>query len=95
MTDTEIIARHYGLEEQALQCIEEMAELTQAINKVRRHYSNDNIENMIEEMADVQVMLNQLIYLTDSRNEVKAIMAQKIQRQLERLGMPKKEGLDE
>lgn len=90
MKDTEIIARHYGLEEQSRQCIEEMAELTVAINKVHRHWSDENIDNMIEEMADVQIMLNQLIYLTDSREQVNKIMQEKIQRQLERMGMPKK-----
>lgn len=40
MTDEKIkkIARHYGYEAQSRQCIEEMAELTQAINKYWRKY---------------------------------------------------------
>lgn len=104
MKDIEIIAEHYGLEEQSLQCIEEMAELTVAINKVRRHISDEielvhgrkahsiwlePINNMIEEIADVQIMLNQLVFLTNSHEQVEKIMDEKIKRQMERIGMPK------
>lgn len=89
MTDLEIIARHYGLEEQSLQCIEEMAELTQAINKVHRKCSKENLDKMVEEIADVQIMIKQLIYLTNSDKDVKRVMSEKINRQLERMGKPK------
>lgn len=61
MTDREIYEaaiRHYGRDNQMLVCIEEMAELIQAICKRLRGY--DNFDNFSEEMADVSIMLRQL-----------------------------------
>lgn len=49
---------HYGRETQMLVCMEEMAELIQAICKRLRGY--DNFDNFSEEMADVSIMLRQL-----------------------------------
>ena len=42
------IADKFGYEEQSLQLIEEMAELTQAINKHRRYNTNSTKCNLIE-----------------------------------------------
>lgn len=65
-----IIADHYGYEAQSRQCIEEMAELTQVINKFWRACGNGQatekdvgecLENIQEEIADVQIMLLQMI----------------------------------
>lgn len=92
------IADTYGYDAQSRQCIEEMAELTQAINKfwrkplqrggVRRepHGFNDTkeYENLIEEIADVQIMLWQMAYLLNA--DVIPIIKQKLDRQLERSG---------
>lgn len=95
------IARHYGYDAQNRQCIEEMAELTQAINKMWRAKNNavnaaNEIEkmrydaiflnkkkNLVEEIADVQIMLWQLEYLLNA--DVEPIIEQKISRQLERI----------
>ena len=85
MTDVERIARHYGFAEQSRQIIEEMAELTIAISKIHRDWNDENYENLVEEMADVQVMLDQMMYLTGSKYDVKNIMNRKIKRQLERI----------
>lgn len=54
------IFRHYGKENQKKQLIQELAELIVAITK------NDT-DNFIEELADVQVMIDQftLIYVND------------------------------
>jgi NTP pyrophosphatase (non-canonical NTP hydrolase) len=87
VTDVEVIARRYGTDEQSRQTIEEMGELIVALNKVHRHYSNENIANVIEELADVSLMVDQMIYLYDCENEVKNIKRQKVKRQLERMGM--------
>lgn len=66
------IANTYGYESQSRQCIEEMAELTQAINKFWRKCGNGQptekdletcIDNMIEELSDVQIMIWQMVYL--------------------------------
>ena len=89
-----IIAEHYGYDAQSRQCIEEMAELTQAINKWWRVCGNGQRTeksiaecryNLIEEIADVQIMLYQLGYLLDSRLEVSEMITKKLDRQLERI----------
>ena len=104
----EKIATKYGYDAQSRQCIEEMAELTQAINKFwRKHLkcglftveeikkygkgisdfselkATDGYKNLVEEMADVQIMLWQLEYLLDSDTSI--IIWQKLDRQMERV----------
>lgn len=63
------IAR-YGKDTQATVCMEECAELIQAISKIKRHNPedptnkvgrNELIENLYEEMADVQICFDLLI----------------------------------
>lgn len=89
-----VIADHYGYDAQSRQCIEEMGELIQAINKWWRVCGNgqrteESIAecryNLVEEIADVQIMLYQLGYLLDSRLEVSEIITKKLDRQLERI----------
>lgn len=92
------IADHYGYEPQSMQLIEEMAELTVAINKYRRFVSKgvnnavNNIlqaefllNNIIEEIADVEIMLEQIKHLIDSNNDVAKVKELKIARQIERI----------
>ena len=84
------IADHYGYEAQSRQTIEEMAELTVAINKNWRSekgYTKGPVspELMIEELADVSVMIQQLIYLVNGEDEVSGIINEKINRQLKRM----------
>lgn len=66
-------AKYYGYEAQSNQLIEECAELIQAVNKYRRAGAHlgqpmDStaqiaLENLVEEMADVELMLEQVKYL--------------------------------
>ena len=80
------IADHYGLRAQSLKLIEEMAELTQSLSKLLIDPYGEGIdENVEEEIADVNIMLKQLIYLCGIGDEVNEIMHQKIARQLERM----------
>ena len=96
------IGRHYGYDAQSRQCIEEMAELTQAINKYWRTelqygknlcnpwdgYMPDNSEeyyNLVEEIADVQIMLEQMKFFLAAGNEVDEIIDEKLDRQIERI----------
>lgn len=79
------IADHYGLENQFLQLIEEMAELIVAINHDRRNPNKQNLKNIIEELADVELCLQQVIYLLKARQLVNIMTAVKISRQLERI----------
>lgn len=91
------IADHYGLNLQMEQLIEEMSELTQAICKYKRkHGEGQSIsdmvtygrveENLIEELADVKLVLGQVIHLLDCDDTVQEIMEQKINRTLKRIG---------
>ena len=87
------IAHHYGYEEQSNQLIEECAELIQAVNKYRRvkvagnkHEVQMALENLIEEVADVEIMLEQIKYLLSIPEEdIKAIKLYKVNRTKERM----------
>ncbi len=85
------IADHYGYESQSRQLIEEMAELTQAINKAWRcrYDYEDRIEkkrDIAEEIADVTIMIEQMKYLLQiSDADIDKIVEQKIYRQLQRI----------
>ena len=61
------IADKLGYEEQSMQLIEEMAELIQAINKYRRYDDIEKLLNLIEELADVNIVLEQVIYLLSKK----------------------------
>ena len=79
------IADYYGLDNQTDKTIEECAELIQALVKL------ESRENTIEEIADVQIMLKQMLYLLDCEKEVEKVMEYKINRQLERIKQAKEQ----
>ncbi len=78
------IADHYGLNNQMMQAIEEMGELTQAIVKVFRNGLDNERDGLIEELADVEIMIEQLDYLLGD-NQIEKIKEYKINRQLSRI----------
>lgn len=82
--DLRNIAEHYGLRVQMRQLIEEMAELTQVICKAERYDLDTVREHLVEEVADVQVVLDQVIYLLGD-NRIEQIRAEKIARQKRRI----------
>lgn len=57
---TEVV-NEYGANIQSTICMEECAELIQAISKMKR--GKDNRDNLIEEMADVYIILEQLKFI--------------------------------
>lgn len=92
-----MIAEHYGYESQSRQLIEEMAELTAAIN---HHWRKDlqcgekefdklsgtpEINHVIEEIADVKLCLEQVIYLMDCAARVDFLVDHKMVRQTFRI----------
>ncbi len=77
------IADYYGMIGQQDKTIEECAELIQAFSKLK--YGEFTIKNVMEELADVQIMLKQMFYLLDCEKDVKKVMAYKIKRQLKRI----------
>lgn len=80
-----IIAEYYGTDLQMDMMIEECSELIQAIMKNKRKATEETMENVIEEMADVYLVLDQLIDLLKIGNKVIEIANKKAERQLERI----------
>ena len=92
------IAHHYGYEAQSNQLIEECAELIQAINKYRRAVLCKGqptagsikavaLDNITEEIADVEVMIEQIKYLLQiSDEDIEAVKIYKENRTRGRMG---------
>lgn len=79
------IINHYGSKKQILQAIEEMSELTkELIKNINRNKTNEN--EIILEMADVMIMLKQLIeiYKID-KDKLLGAMEYKLLRQEKRI----------
>lgn len=77
------IADYFGYEQQKNMLIEEQAELIQALNKFDRKGTEESFNNIIEEMADVELMIDQVRYLLDiSKEAVEEIKAEKVKRTL-------------
>lgn len=93
------IADHYGYEAQSNQLVEECAELIQAISKYRRAVMGKGqpvaegikiiaLENIVEEIADVEVMLEQVKYLLQiPEDELEAVKIFKGNRTRERMAI--------
>ena len=79
------LINHYGTKKQQDIAIEELAELQKAIIKYRREPSDKTKEAVVEEIADVQVMLEQLKMIFSCRSKIDAIMDAKIDRQIKRV----------
>lgn len=62
--------KKYGVEKQVLVCMEEPAELIQAISKVERYPEDSTrMQDLIEEMADVTICLEYLKLIYNIRQE--------------------------
>ena len=100
------IANHYTFKKQSGQLIEECAEIIQAIRKYNRfeeglvtdediltsaNDSNMLIQNIIEEIADVEIMLEQTKYLLHiNPDAIEKIKENKVDRQLKRIAKEEK-----
>jgi phosphoribosyl-ATP pyrophosphohydrolase len=80
--DLVTIINHFGNENQVQKAVEELAELIAAIS------ANNSID-VIEEIADVQVMLNQLKIMFNCENAVEKIYDEKVDRTLSRINQDK------
>lgn len=89
------IANYYGYVAQKDMAIEEMAELIKALNKHKRAKTDDEkekaYEHIVEEIADVEIMLEQLKWILSCQLAVEDVKKQKIARQLERIEKERKE----
>ena len=85
-------AEYYGYDLQSNMLIEECAELIQAINKHKRAIASgsstkETIENIIEEMADVELMIMQIKHrLGINEKYIEEMKGAKIRRAKERIG---------
>lgn len=84
----------YGEKAQADMALEEMSELAKAVLKFRRATGKADDEererlreNIVEETADVMIMLAQMIMLYDRDNKIQSIVDYKVNRLYERLGI--------
>lgn len=68
----------FGAEAQILMVMEEMAELQKELCKNLR--GKDNVANIAEEIADVQIMLEQMTLLYDCEHAVQANREYKLMR---------------
>ena len=80
----EMAVKHYGMQSQIDVAIEEMAELTKALLKTRR-VGGGSVSSVAEEIADVQIMLEQLKIIFDCDNEVSVYRVKKLSRLKERI----------
>ena len=77
--------KKYGVDAQDDIAIEEMSELTKAIIKNRRYKTFATLENLYEELADVYIMLEQIMMSLD-KDRVQSYINSKLERLNERLG---------
>jgi len=81
-----IIAMHYGMKAQSMQTCEECAELIQAVSKLTRGVTEMRISALVEEIADVRIMMSQLMQLYGiPETEIATLVERKLERQLERI----------
>lgn len=88
----EEIIDFYGPEAQARIAMEECAELIQAINKCLRYPDNEEKHtDLVEEIADVAIVLNQLMLIFNVKHdEFNVMIKKKTERILNRLEADKK-----
>ena len=82
----------YGTHNQMLKCIEECGELSRAVSRILIELSSgdgfttkESEENLHEELADVCIMIEQMIMMFDCLDEVVLWQTKKINRLKERL----------
>lgn len=91
MNDVIRIADHYGLRHQLNKLIEELDELKRpALSAaldliISREIDQETRTQLIDEMADVTIMIRQITYLLGAADEVEQRIEFKIDRQLGRI----------
>ena len=72
----------YGVHNQCVVAVEELSELQKEVCKMLRKIGN--VHNLAEEIADVQIILEQLVLIHNCESEVMLLKQQKLQRVCER-----------
>jgi NTP pyrophosphatase (non-canonical NTP hydrolase) len=84
--------KKYGTHNQMLKCIEECGELSRAISRILTELSSgdgftteESLANLQEELADVSIMVEQMLMMFKCEKDVNQYIAFKIDRLKERL----------
>ena len=83
MTERVIIS-HFGIDSQIDKAIEEMSELTEELMLYKYNYPDTNSLNLIDEIADVKIMINQLSAFF-GEEQVKERVVYKLARTIDRI----------
>ena len=86
----EQLIEKFGAENQILKCVEELNELGQVLCKLKSKSENKAlvIKNIIEEIADVEIMLEQIkLILGIEESDVKRMKSYKLHRTARRYGI--------
>ena len=75
----------YGVNNQTWQTLEEIFELGLAICKLRRERTRDRYSDLVEEIADVGIMLDQIMLMYDCQDAVHGVRTDKLARLERRL----------
>ena len=80
------IINKFGKDNQILKCVEELNELSQALCKISSADTGGvTFENVVEEIADVEIMLNQIKIILDiSESDIETMKNYKIMRTAKR-----------
>ena len=79
------IINSYGINSQQDMAIEELSELQKAIVKHRRFHCKETEQDIVDEIADVQIMLEQLKIIYSCSREVEERIDYKLERQTKRI----------
>ena len=88
-----LLAERNGISGVFRHTIQEASELIQAITKLDENFNTTDLENLLDEVADIEVMLAQLEYILEyklscgSIHQINQFREQKIDRQLTRFGL--------
>lgn len=74
----------FGKKEQITVAIEELSELQKELCKYLRYFGKIDVEHISEEMADVEIMLEQLKVMLNNSVDVEYRKKEKIQRTVKR-----------
>lgn len=80
-----VIAVHYGRDTQVVKTFEELGEFAAALSRYQAKPSDRHWNGLVEELADLQNMLDQLVMLFGFTAAVEQVRQAKILRQLSRI----------
>lgn len=86
----ECLADYYGITNQLIKLVEEMSEVTKEITKLLNTTEDKEIldiyrNTLPEELADLSLVLDQVIYLFDCKTKVDAVRKYKAMREIRRI----------